>query len=397
MKTKNLLLTHVNLLFKIHRMPGFTSLFTILISVPYIESFYGNDDFRSSYLSLWEDHVLLGHVMELHPVRGITSCAQDCLSKPECVSFNFGTVSNLCELNNSSSQFSKQELMRRSDFVHGHWITLPVVFTTLGAQGPTGPTSASGYLGTSLESQVQLKNGIQMWTVPNTGRYIIEAFGASGGNGTCNTCNTCPRWRLGGLGAKISGSFTLKRGQMLKILVGQKGKINSDFPPNSTGGGGGGTFVTLMDNSPLIVAGGGGGASGSTDGDPGQASQAGTRNGGKAGSGGKRSDPNQPFSGTGAGMWEDGVGQDGKALSFQHVQLGGYFADDRSPTGGFGGGGYALRFPGGGGGYSGGGVDAVSDNNGIAGGGGSINNGTSQMNESGVNDGDGKLIITLMN
>lgn len=374
-------------------MPGFTSLFMILIFVSCIESFYGNDDFRSSYLSIWEDHVLLGHVMELHPARRITSCAQHCLSKPECLSFNFGTASNLCELNNSSSQFAKQDLMQRSNFVHGHWITLPVVFTTLGAQGPTGPTSTSGYLGTSLEGQVQLKNGIQMWTVPNTGRYVIDAFGASGGNGKCNTCT---RWRLGGLGAKISGSFTLKRGQKLKILVGQKGKINSDFR-NTAGGGGGGTFVTLMNNSPLIVAGGGGGASGKTDGDPGQASQAGTRKGGKAGSGGKRSDPGNILSGTGAGVWEDGEGKDGKALSFQNVQLGGHVADNRSPTGGFGGGGYALGFPGGGGGYSGGGVVGVSVDNVTAGGGGSINNGTSQINESGVNDGDGRLIITLMN
>lgn len=378
-------------------MPGFTSLLMILIFVPSIESFYGDDEFHSSYLSLWEDHVLLGHVMELHPVRGITLCAQHCLSKPECVSFNFGRASNFCELNNSSSQFAKQDLVRRSDFVHGHWITLPVVFTTLGAQGPTGPTNTSGYLGTSLEGKVQLKNGIQMWTVPNTGRYVIDAFGASGGNGTCDSC---AEWRLGGLGAKISGSFTLRRGQKLKILVGQKGTINPDFQ-NIAGDGGGGTFVTLMDNSPLIVAGGGGGASSSTDGDPGQASQEGTRNGGKAGSGGKISNPPNPappiFSGTGAGVWGDGEGKNGKALSFQHVQLGGRVVDNPLPTGGFGGGGYAIESPGGGGGYSGGGVDGVSVGNATAGGGGSINNGTSQINESGVNDGDGRLIITFMN
>lgn len=378
-------------------MSGFKSLFMILSFVPYIQSFYSNDDFRSSYLTLLEDHVLLGHVIELHHARGITSCAQDCLSKPDCRSFNFGTASNLCELSNSSSQSEKhfKDLVRRSDFVHGHWITVPVlqfVFTTLGAQGPTGPTNTSGYLGTSLEGQVQLNNGIQIWTVPDTGMYVIDAFGASGGNGTCDTCSG---WRLGGLGAKISGSFTLKRGQKLKILVGQKGKINSDFP-NTAGGGGGGTFVTLMDNSPLIVAGGGGGASSSTDGDPGQASQAGTRNGGKAGSGGKRSNLGFIFSGTGAGVWEDGEGQSGNALSFQHVQHGGYIVDPSS-TGGFGGGGHGLVLPGGGGGYSGGGVDAVAADNGTAGGGGSINNGTSQINEGGVNDGDGRLIITLMN
>ena len=150
-----------------------------------------------------------------------------------------------------------------------------------------------------------------------------------------------------------------------------------------------------MENSPLIVAGGGGGAS-TTDGDPGQSGQAGTRNGGKAGSGGKRSNPAFILSGTGAGMWEDGEGQNGKALSFQHVQQDGYIVDPSS-TGGFGGGGHGLGLPGGGGGYSGGGVDAVAVDNGTAGGGGSINNGTSQINESGINNGDGRLIITLMN
>lgn len=375
-------------------MPGFMSLIVILIFVPYIQSFYSNDDFHSSYLTLWEDHVLLGHVMELHSTQGITSCAQRCLSKLECLSFNFGTTSKLCELNNSSSRLAKQDLVRKSGFIHAHWITLPVmqfVFTTLGAQGPMGPTNTSGYLGTSLEGQVQLNNGIQMWTVPYTGRYIIDAFGASGGNGKCQAC---AGWRLGGLGAKISGSFTLRRGKKIKILVGQKGKINTHFLQTS-GDGGGGTFVTLMDNSPLIVAGGGGGAS-TTDGDPGQSGQAGTRNGGKAGSGGKRSNPAFILSGTGAGMWEDGEGKDGKALSFQHVQQDGYIVDPSS-TGGFGGGGHGLVLPGGGGGYSGGGVDAVAVDDGTAGGGGSINNGTSQINESGINNGDGRLIITLMN
>lgn len=376
-------------------MPGFMSLIVILIFLPYIKSFSSYDDFHSSYLTLWEDHVLLGHVMELHSTRGVTSCAQRCLSKPECVSFNFGITSNLCELNNSSSRFAKQDLVRKSGFIHANWITLPVmqfVFTTLGAQGPMGPTNTSGYIGTSLEGQVQLNNGIQMWTVPYTGRYIIDAFGASGGNGKCQAC---AEWRLGGLGAKISGSFTLRRGKKIKILVGQKGKINSQFPQAAPGGGGGGTFVTLMDNSPLIVAGGGGGAS-TTDGDPGQSGQAGTRNGGKAGSGGKRSNPAVTLSGTGAGVWEDGEGRNGKAPSFQHVQQDGYIVDPLS-TGGFGGGGHGMMLPGGGGGYSGGGVDAVTVENGTAGGGGSINNGTSQINESGINNGDGRLIITLMN
>ena len=363
--------------------------------MPYIQTFYSNDVFRSSYLSLWDDHVLLGHVITFHPTQGITSCAQSCLSKPGCLSFNFGTDSSVCELNNSSSQFRKhlKDFVRRPGFVHGHWITvgqiMQFVFTTLGGQGSLGPTNTSGYLGTLLEGKVQLSNGIQEWTVPYTGTYFIEAYGASGANGTCDTCSV---WRRGGLGAKIAGFFELQHGQKLKILVGQKGQVIFHFL-QCPGGGGGGTFVTLMDNWPLIIAGGGGGASISTDGDPGQASQEGTRNGGKAGSGGRRSNPVYVMAGSGAGLWGDGEGQSGNAFSFQN---GGSGANQFS-KGGFGGGGHGWVLPGGGGGYSGGGIDAGAVDNGTAGGGGSINNGTSQINESGVNLGDGRLVITLMN
>ncbi|KAL9979965.1 hypothetical protein ACROYT_G008492 [Oculina patagonica] len=376
-------------------MSGFTSFLMIFIFLPYIQSLYSNEVFRSSYLTLWDDHVLLGHVISLHPARGVTSCAQGCLSNPRCLSFNFGKKSNVCELNNSSSQFLKhlKDFVGRPGFVHGHWITvgavMQFVFTTLGAQGPMGPTNTSGYLGTLLEGKVQLSNGIQEWTVPYTGTYFIEAFGASGANGTCDTCSG---WKRGGLGAKIAGSFKLQHGQTLKILVGQKGRVNFDFP-QKPGGGGGGTFVTLMNNWPLIIAGGGGGASISTDGDPGQASQEGTRHGGKAGSGGRRSDPNIVMSGTGAGLWGDGEGLRGISLSFQN----GGFGVDLFSRGGFGGGGYGMVLPGGGGGYSGGGVDNTDIDKGTAGGGGSINNGASQINEGGVNEGDGRLIITLMN
>ena len=377
-------------------MSGFRKIFVIFIFLPYIQSFYSNDDFRSSYITLWDDHALLGHVIALQPARGITSCAQGCLSKSGCLSFNFGIDSNVCELNNSSSQYLKhlKDIVEKPGFVHGHWITtgpiMQFVFTTLGAQGPMGPTNTSGYLGTLLEGHVKLINGIQEWTVPYTGTYFIEAFGASGSNGTCNSYSG---WTLGGLGAKIVGSFELQHGRKLKILVGQKGQVNFDFPQAAAGGGGGGTFVTLMDNSPLIVAGGGGGASISTDGDPGQTRQEGTRNGGKNGLGGRRSDPNIVLSGSGAGLWGDGEGENGIALSFQN---GGYGVDLFS-RGGFGGGGYGMVLPGGGGGYSGGGVEAWAVDNGTAGGGGSINNGASQINEGGVNKGDGRVIITLMN
>ena len=366
----------------------------ILVIASFIQCYGTDNNFRSSYLNIWDDKVLLGHVITVHYVDGITLCAHDCLSKPGCQSFNFGKDSNLCELNNSS--FQHRDLASKASFLHGSLIIVPIikfVFTTLGAQGPTGPTNTSGYLGTTLEGHVKLNNGIQEWTVPHTGTYYIEAFGASGANGTCDSCSG---WRLGGLGAKITGSFELKQGQKLKILVGQKGQVGREDPKIS-GGGGGGTFVTFKDNSPLVVAGGGGGGPvanlGNPDGDPGQVVQEGSRHGGKAGSGGRLSDHGL-MAGTGAGIWGDGEGMDGQAKSFKN---GGISANIQFSKGGFGGGGYGLLLPGGGGGYSGGGVEGKHPFNGTAGGGGSINNGTSQINESGVNKGDGKVIITLIN
>ena len=129
------------------------------------------------------------------------------------------------------------------------------MFTTLDGKEETGPTSTSGYAGTSLDGKVTLSNGIQIWSVPVTGRYIIEAFGASGANGTDSIQF---EWRIGGLGAKMEGTFALAKGAKLKILIGQEGRRTADLG-DKPGGGGGGTFVTLLDDTPLIIAGGGGG------------------------------------------------------------------------------------------------------------------------------------------
>ena len=161
------------------------------------------------------------------------------------------------------------------------------MFTTLDGKEETGPASTSGFAGTSLDGKVTLSNGTQIWSVPVTGRYIIEAFGASGANGTDFNQS---EWRIGGLGAKMEGTFALLKGIKLKILIGQEGHRTADFG-DKPGGGGGGTFVTLLDDTPLIIAGGGGG--GGTpkkqyeDGDPGQATENGTRCGGTRGNGGQ--------------------------------------------------------------------------------------------------------------
>ena len=123
-----------------------------------------------------------------------------------------------------------------------------------------------------------------------TGTYVIEATGGSGGNGTYKTQSNPIPWTLGGLGAKIIGSFKLSRGTQLKILVGQEG-VTSITLPERPGGGGGGAFVALSDDTPLIIAGGGGGGGTArnqfTDGDPGQATGNATQCGGTGGSGGQ--------------------------------------------------------------------------------------------------------------
>ena len=122
-----------------------------------------------------------------------------------------------------------------------------------------------------------------------TGSYVIEASGASGANGT-DVYSVSPfRWKRGGLGAKITGTFQFDQWTQLKILVGQEGGATTEFT-SRPGGGGGGSFVTLVDDTPLIVAGGGGGGGASdnfTDGGPGQATTNGTQCGGTQGGGGK--------------------------------------------------------------------------------------------------------------
>src|SRR3954469_25649317 len=58
-------------------------------------------------------------------------------------------------------------------------------FTTCGATGINGPTQAqanTAYASTNLAGLVTVQGlGIQQWTVPSTGAYRIETYGAQGG------------------------------------------------------------------------------------------------------------------------------------------------------------------------------------------------------------------------
>ena len=139
----------------------------------------------------------------------------------------------------------------RSDHGHGKVIVtflapLSYTFTNAGATGREGPTQSnidSAYLGTNLENKVTINTrGIQEWTVPESGIYRIEAWGAEGGAASGTN---------GGKGAFSSGLFTFNDGQKLFLNIGQKGTDSTGGVMG--GGGGGGSFIYDQSQSLKII------------------------------------------------------------------------------------------------------------------------------------------------
>ncbi len=234
-------------------------------------------------------------------------------------------------------------------------------------------------------------DGIQLWTVPETGIYEIGVAGAGGGSG--NNYTSYP-----GRGAYLYGEFELEKGDVLQILAGQKGQT-----VNYCGGGGGGTFVVSEAGDPMIVAGGGGGNyreydyRSTSDASTGTNGQSATCPGGSSGSGASSCDG--AYAGGGGGFYSDGgdgYGSSTGGLSFLTGAQGGQCdatCGSNAGAGGFGGGGgvYHDNSAAGGGGYSGGGEGYGQG----GGGGGSYNSGSNQSSSSGYNSGDGYVTITL--
>jgi hypothetical protein len=286
-------------------------------------------------------------------------------------------------------------------------------FTNCSATGREGPTQSqvnSTYTsGNSLYNGVTINTqGLQEWTVPETGTYTIESYGAQGGGD------------YGGKGAKIIGTFDLSQGDVLKILIGQVGEHNASDGRCNSSGGGGGTYVTKSPynntSSILVIAGGGGGAGdaytcsteqltgtgGSTgnDGLPGTVTTRLATIYGTGGNGGSKAGNTGASCGAGFignstaylnSSWADEAYSfinGGEGANMDHNSCG---AD-----GGFGGGGAGAYGAGGGGGYSGGGTgDYTSpcDASG-GGGGGSYNSGSNPSNTAGTWEEHGQVIIT---
>jgi hypothetical protein len=130
-------------------------------------------------------------------------------------------------------------------------------FTNASVSGRLGPTQSqvnTAYSGTNLDGSVTINTqGIQEWTVPETGSYQIKVAGGQGGSITYSSSSS------GGRGVIVQGSYSLVKGNVLKIAVGHQGVSASGTSYNGAGGGGGSFVVLSTDNVPLFIAGGGGG------------------------------------------------------------------------------------------------------------------------------------------
>ena len=272
----------------------------------------------------------------------------------------------------------------------------------IGRTGPDLTTARAGLTGTGVDtwksdtSYFNTSSGIQLWTVPETGTYRIEAYGAEGGRGESSLAQGKPIRT--GKGARIRGDFTLTQGDIIKIVVGQQGRNGGAAGGNYSGGGGGGSYVVTNSNVALIVAGGGNGenwGSWNTFGPSGLVDNSNVT-GGTGGGSGERAAGGGGFTGDGGAAT---TGNATGGLSFTNGATGG--AEDtsvRGGDGGFGGGGGGRWEGGGGGGYSGGRVVTTNsyDTSFPTFGAGSYNNGVNQSNSSGDRSGNGQVIITKL-
>ena len=128
----------------------------------------------------------------------------------------------------------------------------------------TGSVSGSVFAGNPLYFTTGSFRGYQIWTVPATATYEIEAAGARSGTAVYPTNTPKTFWG----GAIIRGRYNLTQGQKIVMVVGQPGVTPGAAATsfNGPGGGGGTYFVLSGSNTPIIIA-GGAGAGGAWSGD----------------------------------------------------------------------------------------------------------------------------------
>lgn len=125
-------------------------------------------------------------------------------------------------------------------------------------------------------------------TIPCSGTYTMEVYGAQGGNYGSNA---------GGLGGKVVATFSLSKGEVMTINTGGQNGYNGGGTASAYGVGGGMTYINSNAKGTLLIAGGGGGATakaaggaggagGGVSGNSGASGQAGGGAGGSGGSAG---------------------------------------------------------------------------------------------------------------
>lgn len=246
---------------------------------------------------------------------------------------------------------------------------------------------------------------IESWTVPSSGVYTLELWGAAGGN-----CNSV----VGGKGAYVKVNVSLTAGEVLKILVPRAGQSTTGSSSGYSAGGGGGAFV-WKGTSTLLAAAGGGGGAGSNAGGPGVLTTAGGNAAYSGGNGAVSAGTNGNASGNGAASGSSGIGtaagwlQNGTPYSgwggvaytptsSSFPGQGSYQGGWTGCSGGFGGAGSGAYGAGPGGGYSGGAVGGFDTSGYGAGGGGSYAINTMDgSSASGVRSGDGLVAINIAN
>ncbi|MFE9081925.1 hypothetical protein [Bacillus mobilis] len=199
------------------------------------------------------------------------------------------------------------------------------------------------------------------WTVPADGKYRLIASGAEGGDIDKNrSANVCPP----GKGAIMAGDFTLNKGEIINIVIGQK---PNHTPYNGSAGGGGGHDTGW---------GAGGSATTSSNDVSGARGNGGSKGVGQGGNGGSISGGSSGHSGGGGTGWFS-QGNNGQMSTTNNIGYGGtrfnggYGA--KECLGGFGGGG--------------------AGGNGVAGGGGSYNIGENQTSSAAIRSGNGIVVI----
>ncbi|PFX28654.1 hypothetical protein AWC38_SpisGene6593 [Stylophora pistillata] len=382
---------------------------------------------------------LVNHTIENISVIDRDTCIYRCYLDHNCVSINFYFGGNKaekqnCELNNSTSNEYEKNLVKEANYVyHGTKVCNDVrndvsmhacmhacmyVCVYVGRIFVLKPHART----TEPVSRVSQENDIdvyvlldswativkescfyqsecnwKIWSI-NIGGSLqrIEAIGAAGGY---DPFENSAQYR--GRGARMTGTFSLDKGEVIQILIGQEGGINNE---SYSSGDGGGTFVVRGASTPLIIAGGGGGvdmtqsrhagcdASTNTTGNPGDR----LRPAGKNGQGAQND--NSATSGGGGGFYSEGRSGMNKEGGKGFLQGGvGGGAKSKDIVGGFGGGGGGGRGGGGGGGGYSGGSRGDDRGNSCGGGGGSFNVGKNQQNECCNNsEGHGQVTITFL-